>query len=151
MAVASFFHIFAVVVWVGGMFFAYLVLRPAAAQELEPAQRFKLWQGVLRRFFFWVWIAVALTISSGLYMMWQLSEISVPFYAYAMMITGLLMVLIFVYVYFTPFRHLRLSIAAQDWKTAGAALNQIRILVAANLTLGLINIAVATLGRISVG
>jgi uncharacterized membrane protein len=146
MGVAKLLHVFGIVIWVGGMFFAYLALRPAAAQELEPPQRLKLWLAVLRRFFSWVWLAVAFILGSGLYMMRQLGNVSVPGYAYAMMVTGFLMILIFVHVYFAPFRRLRRSIANQDWATAGAALNQIRLLVAANLILGLINIAVATLG-----
>ncbi|HMJ50138.1 MAG TPA: CopD family protein [Burkholderiales bacterium] len=146
MALARLLHVFGIVVWVGGMFFAYLALRPAAAQELEPPQRLRLWRRVLQRFFSWVWFAVALILASGWYMMWQLSNASVPWYAYAMMGTGLLMMLIFVHVFFAPFRRLRLSVAAQDWNSAGNALNQIRILVAANLILGLVNIAVATLG-----
>ncbi|HYA19865.1 MAG TPA: CopD family protein [Burkholderiales bacterium] len=146
MALARLLHVFGIVVWVGGMFFAYLALRPAAAQELEPPQRLRLWRRVLQRFFSWVWFAVALILGSGWYMMWQLSDASVPWYAYAMMGTGLLMMLIFMHVFFAPFRRLRLSVAAQDWNSAGNALNQIRILVAANLILGLVNIAVATLG-----
>jgi uncharacterized membrane protein len=42
---------------------------------------------------------------------------------------------------------LKASVAAEDWKAGGAALNQIRILVGTNLLLGIANIAVATLGR----
>ena len=32
-------HILAVVVWIGGMFFAHYCLRPAAAEKLSPEQR----------------------------------------------------------------------------------------------------------------
>ena len=151
MAVTKLLHVLGVVVWVGGMFFAYLALRPVAAQQLEPSQRLKLWQGVLQRFFFWVWFAVALILGSGSYMMWQLGGMSAPPHVYTMMLLGLVMMLIFVHVYFAPFRRLQRSIAAQDWTTAGAALNRIRIMVAANLTLGLITIAVATFGQITAG
>ena len=151
MAVTKLLHVLGVVVWVGGMFFAYLALRPVAAQQLEPSQRLKLWQGVLQRFFFWVWFAVALILGSGSYMMWQLGGMSAPPHVYTMMLLGLVMMLIFVHVYFAPFRRLQRSIAAQDWTTAGAALNRIRIMVAANLTLGLITIAVAALGQITAG
>jgi uncharacterized membrane protein len=42
---------------------------------------------------------------------------------------------------------LRRAVAAEDWKAGGAALNQIRVLVGINLALGLLNIAVATLGH----
>ena len=149
MAVTRLLHVLGVVVWVGGMFFAYLALRPVVAQQLEPPQRLKLWQGVLQRFFFWVWLAVALILGSGSYMMWQSGGVNAPLHIYTMMMLGLLMMLIFAHVYFAPFRRLQRSIAAQDWATAGAALNQIRIMVAINLTLGLITIAVAALGQIT--
>ncbi|HMK13606.1 MAG TPA: CopD family protein [Burkholderiales bacterium] len=151
MALAKLLHVLGVVVWVGGMFFAYLALRPVAAQQLEPPQRLKLWQGVFMRFFFWVWLAVALILGSGSYMMWQLNGVNAPLYVYTMMLLGLIMMLIFAHVYFAPFRRLQRSIAVQDWATAGAALNQIRIMVAANLSLGLITIAVAAIGSITAG
>lgn len=151
MAVTKLLHVLGVVVWVGGMFFAYLALRPVAAQQLEPPQRLNLWQGVLQRFFFWVWLAVALILGSGSYMMWQLGGMSAPLYVYTMLVLGLIMMLIFAHVYFAPFRRLQRSIAVQDWTTAGAALNRIRIMIAANLTLGFITIAVAAFGRITAG
>ena len=43
-------HILCIVVWVGGMFFALVVLRPSLA-ALEPAQRIALHNRVFRRFF----------------------------------------------------------------------------------------------------
>src|SRR5690606_5692971 len=53
-------HLLAAVVWVGGMFFAYMALRPAAATVLPPPQRLPLWTQTFRRFFPWVWITVVL-------------------------------------------------------------------------------------------
>ncbi|MGN5479437.1 hypothetical protein ACTMU2_28655 [Cupriavidus basilensis] len=50
-----FLHVTAAVVWVGGMFFAYLCLRPVAGQVLDPPSRLQLWRGVFDRFFRWVW------------------------------------------------------------------------------------------------
>ncbi|HEY6898714.1 MAG TPA: hypothetical protein VI279_15765, partial [Rhodocyclaceae bacterium] len=58
-----FLHVASVVVWVGGMFFAYMCLRPAAVELLEPPQRLRLWLGVFDRFFRWVWLAVALILA----------------------------------------------------------------------------------------
>jgi len=46
-------HSLSAVLWVGGMFFAHQVLRPAAA-ALEPGPRLTLWSRVLGRFFGWV-------------------------------------------------------------------------------------------------
>src|SRR5260370_2178050 len=57
-------HALAAVVWVGGMFFAHQVLRPAAA-ALDPRPRLLLWSRVLGRFFAWVIAAILLLLASG--------------------------------------------------------------------------------------
>lgn len=147
MGIALLLHVFGAVVWVGGMFFAYLVLRPSAGEALEPPPRLTLWSSVLRRFFNWVWLAVALLLVSGFYMTWKLGGTGAPLYVYLMMAVGIIMMLIFAHAFFAPFKRLGAGVASQDWKAAGAALNQIRILVAVNLFLGLIVIATATLGK----
>ena len=56
-------HALSAVVWVGGMFFAHQVLRPAAA-SLEPGPRLILWSHVLGRFFAWVFAAIVLLLRS---------------------------------------------------------------------------------------
>ncbi|TXF13660.1 CopD family protein [Pelomicrobium methylotrophicum] len=144
MHVAIFLHILSAVVWIGGMFFAYLALRPAALETLEPPARLKLWAAVFRRFFSWVWAAVILILLSGFHMVSQIG--SLPGYILAMLVIGIVMAVIFFYVYFLPFTALKRGCAAEDWKAAGAALSQIRVLVGINLALGLVNVAVATLG-----
>ncbi|MGV8935022.1 MAG: hypothetical protein ACOH1I_10380 [Gallionellaceae bacterium] len=48
-------HLLAVIVWVGGMFFAYVVLRPSAAEVLQPPERLRLWDKAFNLFFNWVW------------------------------------------------------------------------------------------------
>ena len=57
-------HVLGAIVWVGGMFFAYVVLRPVAG-EMEPGPRLVLWRGVFRRFFPWVWASVLGLLLSG--------------------------------------------------------------------------------------
>ena len=47
-------HLLGVIVWVGGMFVAYMALRPAAVEVLEPYQRLPLMKRTLDRFFPWV-------------------------------------------------------------------------------------------------
>jgi uncharacterized membrane protein len=146
MKIALMFHLLGAVVWIGGMFFAYLALRPAA-RGLEPAQRLTLWAATLERFFLWVWVAVALILGSGFYMLAQIAEHGrVPLYVHLMLFGGVTMILIFAFVFFSPYPTLKRSVAAQDWKAAAAALEQIRIAVAVNLALGLLVIATATAG-----
>ena len=145
MKFAMLLHFLGIVVWVGGMFFAYMALRPAAAQLLEPPQRLTLWAGTFKRFFPWVWISVLLILASGLYMMSYYTV--VPKYIYGMLGVGVIMMMIFAHVFFAPYAKLKRHVASQDWKVAGAALSQIRFLVGLNLSLGLLNIALALIGE----
>lgn len=62
-------HVLAALVWVGGMFFAWTILRPAAVAALEAPARLGLWLEVFRRFFHWVWAAVILLPISGVGML----------------------------------------------------------------------------------
>ncbi|MGA9163168.1 MAG: CopD family protein [Thiobacillus sp.] len=139
-------HLVSVVVWVGGMFFAYMALRPVAASVLEPPQRLTLWAGVFGKFFPWVWASVALILATGLHMLMALGA-AAPHYALAMLALGVVMMLIFAHVFFAPYKKLKRAVAAQDWKAGGAALGQIRMLIGINLSLGLLTIAVVFLGR----
>jgi uncharacterized membrane protein len=149
MDLARLVHVLGAVVWVGGMFFAYVALRPAAAALLEPPQRLPLWQEAFRRFFFWVWLSVAGILLSGLWMIELYGGFgAVGLYVHAMLAIGVAMMLIFGHVYFSPYRRLTRLVQEKDWKGAGQALGQIRKLVAINLTLGLLTIAVATAGRL---
>lgn len=149
MKLAILLHLLGVVVWIGGMFFAYLCLRPAVS-ALEPPQRLQLWLGTLGRFFRWVWAAVAAVLGSGFYMLGVIAEAGrVPLHVHVMLGIGVLMTAIFAYVFFSPYAALRLAVAAQNWKGGAAALNRIRVAVAVNLGLGLVNIVVATAGALA--
>ena len=140
-------HVLSVVVWVGGMFFAYMALRPVAASVLEPPQRLTLWAGVFSKFFPWVWGSVVLILGSGLHMLMKLGGAEAPHYALAMLALGVAMMLIFAHVFFAPYKKLKRAVGEQDWKAGGAALAQIRKLIGINLSLGLLTIVVVFLGR----
>jgi uncharacterized membrane protein len=146
MKLALFFHLSGVVIWVGGMFFAYVCLRPVAGSVLEAPQRLQLWAGVFSRFFPWVWISVAAIFASGLYMLYLVGAQFAPVYAFVMAGAGMVMMLIFGHVYFAAFARLRKAVGAADWPAGAKALSQIRMLVGVNLALGAFVIVVATLG-----
>lgn len=147
MRISLLLHLLGAVIWIGGMFFAYLALRPAAAKLLAPPQRLPLWRETLRRFFLWVWIAIVLLYASGLHMLASAYGVrAAPGYVIAMAALASVMSVIFAFVYFVPFAALGRSVDAEEWKTAGAALNRIRQLVATNLVLGLVTLAVAVIG-----
>ena len=54
MQVARWLHLLGVVVWVGGMFFAHMALRPALPRRSQPPQRLPLLAATLSRFIAWV-------------------------------------------------------------------------------------------------
>ncbi|MCB1898106.1 MAG: CopD family protein [Rhodocyclaceae bacterium] len=140
-----FCHLLGVIVWVGGMAFAWLCLRPAAA-VLAPADRLTLWGAVFQRFFAMVWIAIALTLGSGLVMMLVTGFAHAPPAWHIMMLTGAVMTGVFVSIWIGPWPALCSALAAQDWAVGASALASIRKRVGFNLTLGLITVVVATLG-----
>ena len=141
-------HLLAIVVWVGGMFFAYVVLRPSAAEILQPPERLRLWDKVFSQFFNWVWLAVFLVLVSGFYMIYLVGGFAnLALYINLMLVMGLVMTMIYVYVFFKCYVPFNRLVAKQEWPAAGAMLATIRKLVALNLTIGLLTVAVAIIGR----
>jgi uncharacterized membrane protein len=149
LSVALAFHVLAVVIWVGGMFFAYMALRPAAAAVLEPSQRLTLWSNVFARFFPWVWASIIAILASGYWMLFVYfgGMANVPVFVHIMNGLGLIMMLIFFYVYFTPYQHLREYVLGMRWQEAGKALGRIRTLIAVNLSIGLLTVTIAAAGK----
>lgn len=142
-----FLHLSSVAVWVGGMFFAYVCLRPAAVEVLEPPLRLTLWKRVFERFFPAVWLAVVLILVSGLTMLISMGFASAPRHLHLMFATGLIMMAVFAGVVTVPFRALVDAVDNKNWSAGGAALGRIRQLVGFNLGLGFVTIALATLGH----
>jgi uncharacterized membrane protein len=141
-------HTLSAVVWVGGMFFAHQVLRPAAA-GLEPAPRLLLWSRVLGRFFSWVFAAIALLLASGYAMVFAVygGFGGIGLHVQLMQGIGILMMLLFFHLYFAPWRRFRAAVARQDWAEGARRLAQIRTIVTVNLVLGVLVVAIGSSGR----
>lgn len=139
-------HVLAALVWVGGMFFAWLILRPAAVAALEGPARLRLWVEVFQRFFVWVWIAIAALVISGVIMLHQrfAGFDAAPRYVHVMMGGAIAMIALFIRVQSLLLPELRKAVQAQDWPTGAAVLGKIRRLVGINLLLGLSVVLVAT-------
>ena len=101
-------HTIAAVVWVGGMFFALIALRPATA-PLEPGPRLELWSRVLGRFFQWVIAAIVLLLLSGYGMIFGVYSgfRGVGLHVHIMQGIGIVMMLAFFHLYFAPWRRFR--------------------------------------------
>jgi uncharacterized membrane protein len=148
-SIAIALHVLSAVVWVGGMFFAYMALRPAAAQVLEPSQRLPLWLETFSRFFPWVWVAIVVLLATGNWMIFgyyggmKLAGLHI----HLMNGIGWIMIGLYVYLNLVPFKGLRASVAVQNWPAGGECLSRIRRIVAINLSLGLTVVVIASAGR----
>lgn len=134
-------HVLAAALWVGGMFFAILILRPSL-QALEPAQRLALHARVFQRFFLVVWHAMPIVLLSGYAMIfWVFGGMAgTRWPIHVMTLLGLLMGAVFAFLYFVPYRRF---CDAQDAPTKAQAVDSIRKLISFNLVLGVGTIIIA--------
>ena len=141
-------HLLASVIWVGGMFFAFQILRPSAA-ALEPAARLKLWAGVFERFFTWAWGSVVTLLASGFWMIvvYFGGMKGLAMYINLMMGIGLLMAVLFAWLWFSPYRQFKGAMAAGDAPAAGRQIDRIRHIIAMNLVMGLVVLVLASTGK----
>jgi uncharacterized membrane protein len=135
-------HLLCAVLWVGGMFFAYVVLRPSLA-AIEAPQRMLLHTQVFRKFFLVIWHAMPVSILTGLAMLGYVGGMAnAVWQIHAMLGLGLLMAALFLAIFFGPYRQFRRT---TDRQRMAASLDTIRKLIGINLILGLVTVIVAGL------
>ena len=141
-------HIVSVVFWVGGMAFAYAILRPSAG-PLEAPVRLALWARVFARFLPWVGVSALALLITGFAMIFLMfgGMADVPLYVNLMLGVGIVMMLIYLHLVFAPWKRLRRAVDAATWPEAAKALHQIRVLVGINTVLGTIVIVLGGSGR----
>jgi uncharacterized membrane protein len=141
-------HVLAAMFWVGGMAFAYLVLRPAAG-PLDAPVRLALWRRVFERFLPWVGIGIVVLLISGYAMIFSMfgGFKGLPLYVNIMQGTGLLMMLLYVHFVAAPYRRFRIAVDNAVWPEAARNLNQMRIIVGINVILGVFTLIVGASGK----
>jgi uncharacterized membrane protein len=146
--VALALHILGAVVWVGGMFAAYVWLRPAAG-ALEPPQRLTLWRNFFAKFFPSVWASVLLLLASGYWMLITSfgGFAHAPLYVNLMQTIGLVMTALYAYVFHGPWLAFKRAVDSQRWPDAATSLDRIRQIITVNLPLGLIVVIIGGTGR----
>jgi uncharacterized membrane protein len=148
MAILIALHVLAAMLWVGGMFFAYGVLRPSAG-PLDAEARLALWRRVFGRFFPWVWASIVVLLASGYGMMFGYfgGFGGAALYIQVMQGLGLVMMLLFLHLFFAPWRRFAAAVDGRRFTEAAKHLGQMRRIVATNLGLGLVTIIVGASGR----
>ena len=143
-----FAHVLGVVVWVGGMFVLHFAVRPSAGRLQEPSVRLTFLSSTLGRFMSWAALSIVVLLGSGLAMIligggFRNAHLSV----HLMFAVGVVMMLLYLHIRFAPFKRMRAAAMAGNWEVAAANLDIVRKMVAINLVLGFITIAIATIGR----
>lgn len=137
-------HILSAAAWVGGMFYALIVLRPALA-VLDATPRLQMHMLTLKRFFLVVWHAMPLMLLTGWGMIgaagWSFARL--PWYVNVMQGLALVMAAVFLFTFFGPYTRLRRAI-----RPGPEILARIRLMVTINLILGTIVIIVAACGQV---
>jgi uncharacterized membrane protein len=134
-------HILGAVLWVGGMFFALMVMRPSLA-TLDPATRLALHVPVLKRFLLVVWHAMPLMLITGWLMVFGVygGFANLPLPVNLMQLLGIVMAIVFLVLFFGPWKRFRAAPAPD-------LLERIRRLITVNLWLGIITVVLGALGH----
>jgi uncharacterized membrane protein len=129
-------HVLGAVVWVGGMFFAMLIMRPALA-DLDAARRVDVYRGAFHRFFRMLWIVMPGMLLTGYGLVFKRfgGFADAPWNVQLMHLLALAMAAVFVAVWFGAYQRFRGG--------QGRAIDSIRPMIIINLILGLITIAIA--------
>lgn len=136
-----FFHLVAAILWMGGMGFMLLALRPAVL-KLDGPVRAQLMLTVWRRFFTVVGIAIVLLLLTGVHLYSSAMQVGAGTPGKHIMASiGILMFLIFGHIVFAGFRKYAQALAAADSAGAQRAAATIHTLVITNFCLGWLAIA----------
>lgn len=127
-------HLAAAILWMGGMAFLLMALRPAAHRQLQPPVRLPLMTEVLGRFFVIVGISIAVLLGTGGWLYVQL-PVRPPGWQ-AMAVLGVAMMLVFGHLLAVPWRRLRAAVARGDWPEGGRQIGRIATLAQVNFALG---------------
>lgn len=148
-----FVHLACAIVWMGGMAFMLLALRPATLITMEAQPRARLMVAVMQRFFLLVCVAIGGLLATGGHLYTSTFRASkavmgagvVPLGWNLMVGLGVLMFLIFGHIYFAGFQKFKRAVAGADWPVAAKAGAQIHALVVTNFCLGWLAIAAVRL------
>ena len=147
LAMSKLLHIVAAIIWLGGMTFMLQALRPVVIAQLEPPVRLPLLASVLRRFFWAVWLSIAVLLASGLAMLLAAGMARAPLGQHLMLVIGMAMALVFTHLFFGPFRLLRQAVAEGNWTAGGTQVGRLHRGVVTNFVLGWLAVAAVVLIR----
>jgi uncharacterized membrane protein len=134
-------HLMAAVVWIGGVFFMTIIMR-AVVSDFDAPERIKVMSRVFKYFFQWVWVAIAIILITGFSIIFGVYEGygNLPWMHFKrihlMTVIGLIMSVIFTYIYTGPFKGLQKAMRAKDSSAIQKNVKLIRLFGMVQLILG---------------
>src|SRR5262249_58149226 len=109
----------------------------------------QLWRRVFSRFFPWVWASIVVLLASGYSMLFLRfgGFRTAPLHVNVMQLTGIIMMLLFLYLNFAPWRRFARAVQEKAFSDAAAELGQVRRVIMINLVLGLLTVIAGASGR----
>lgn len=132
-------HTLAAVIWVGGMFYAHMVLRPSVV-DMATSLRLALWSHLLPRFFAWTAASIVVLLVTGYGVLltgYRGGITGGNLHIDLMQIIGAVMIVLYLYMLAIPYTLFRRALAINDLGAAAVQQGHIRAVVVVNLLLGL--------------
>jgi uncharacterized membrane protein len=141
-------HIVSVIIWIGGLFLAFVALKPGML-PIDAEARLAVWQHGFGRFLPWSWLCVVTLLLSGFAMVFLgfSGLTALPAHVRAMMALGVLTAGLYAYLLFLPWRGFRHAMLKFDWPTAETKIAQVRRVMGVTLVIGLAAAIVGAAGR----
>jgi len=148
-SVAITLHVIAATIWIGGMFFVLVVLRPSV-QTIDAPMRLPLMSVVFRKFFPWVWMCIVILLLTGYWLVTAMGGFAVAAtHVHIMHLLAWVMAGLFAFLYFKPNKTFHRAVAESNKELALQSLARVRQIVIVNFALGLALVAVVTGSRFS--
>jgi uncharacterized membrane protein len=138
-ALATTAHQIGSIVLTGSLFFLLFVVRPASRQSLGVRERQEFFLVLYRYMFHWLWFALLLIWSSGLWQV-RLLDSAIPLPIQIMLGGGALVSVLTILGQIIRYFHLTEHIEGERWPQAGRLSSLVRVLMAAALLASLVSL-----------
>jgi uncharacterized membrane protein len=140
-------HVVAFVILVGGWFRAYVAMRSASA-DYDALSSLQLQRRLMKTFFPWVWISLLVLLVTGYVNLFTAfgGFAAAPLYVNLMQAIGWVMIALFAWLFFGPWREFNYEMDAENWPTATDNVKRIQKIIFMDMWLGFIVVLIGSTG-----
>ena len=146
MSVVAAIHVLAATIVAGGLFFACIIMRPAAG-SVDPGVRLPLWRRTFQRFFLWYAGAILAMNATG-YLLAIGSGTTPTLELHLKHAFGWILLLLVTYIYVVPFRRMEIAMGQGERPRAAQHLRHAHRILYLALAFALLAMAFGAEGNI---